>query len=332
MRSLRGFVAVSDQETVDQAEVELPAGDDTQPVRKSRWSLWRLSIPIGAAALSLLVAVSMLLSPLLAFAVVAYLGAILLVVMFPVFLIPKLWRLSSESSYGEIRWAFRLHAARGAFLALTAAAFLLLPVPSASRPLFRVLVFAVPALFFGIPALGASVSFLLRHHPDASLFRRNPIVKRSRLLSEVTWVASGVLVGAVVWAFSLWPVSLRDGPDTAWSKSGFQSTFGVAPPSSVDNTYYRQFLFWQTNDVYVKFHYTDRAIVDQIIAGLELDPSEQQQTYHDIAQRFPERWLTEGVPASTLFSEFYLGRGQPAGGRSIWVDRDRQIVYYTAFY
>jgi len=291
-----------------------------------------LSIPIGAAALSLLVAVSMLLSPLLAFAGVAYLGAILIVVMFPGFLIPKLWRLSSESSYREIRWAFRLHVARGSFMALTAAAFLLLPAPPVSQLLFRVLVFAVPVLFFGIPMVGAGVSFLLRHHPDASLFRKNPIVKRSRLLSEATWIASGVLVAAAVWAFSLWPVSLRDGPDTVWSQSGFHSTFGVAPPSSVDNTYYRQFLFWQTNDVYVKFHYTDRAIVDEIIAGLELSPSDQPQTYQDVAQRFPDRWLTEAVPASTPFSEFYLGRGQPSGGRSVWIDRERQIVYYTAFY
>jgi hypothetical protein len=252
--------------------------------------------------------------------------------MFPVSLIPRLWRLSSESSYSEIRWAFRLHAVRGAFIALTAAAFLLLPVPMVSQDLFRILVFAVPVLFFGIPAIGLGVSFLLRHHPDAPLFRRNPIVKRSRLLSEATWVASGVLVCAVVWAFSLWPVSLRDGPDTAWSKSGFQSTFGVAPPSSVDHTYYRQFLFWQTNDVYVKFHYTDQAVASQIIAGLELDPSGQRQTYQDIAERFPERWLTEDVLASTPLSEFYVGRGHAAGGRSVWVDRDRQIVYYISFY
>ena len=274
----------------------------------------------------------MLLSPLLAFAGVAYLGAILVVVMFPAFLIPKLWRLSSQSSYREIRWAGQLHVARGAFIAFTAATLLLLPVPGASEQLFRILVFAVPALFFGIPMAGVGVSFLLRHHPDAALFRRNPIVKRSRLLSEVTWVASGVLVAAVVWAFSLWPVSLREGPDTASSKSGFTSIFSVAPPASVDSTYFRQFLFWQTNDVYVKFHYTDPAIVDQIITGLELDRSEQQQTYQHITEHFPERWLTEGVPASTPLSEFYIGRGHPAGGRSLWVDRERQVVYYMSTY
>jgi len=291
-----------------------------------------LSIPVGAAVLSLLVSVSMLLSPLLAFAGVAYMGAILVVVMFPGFVIPKLWRLSVQSSYREIRWVYRLHAARGAFIALTAVALLLLPLPGASQQLFRILVVAVPVLFFGIPAIGLGVSFLLRHHPDAALFRRNPIVKRSRLLSEVTWVASGVLVGAVVWAFSLWPVSLRDGPDTAWSKAGVEAVFGAPISPSIDNTYFRQFLFWQTNDVYVKFHYTDPAVADQIIAGLQLEPSEQPQTYQNIAERFPQRWLTEEVPASTPLSEFYIGRGDAAGGRSVWVDRERQIVYYTSFY
>jgi hypothetical protein len=300
--------------------------------RAGRWSFWRLSIPVGAAVLALLVGASMVLSPLLAFAGVIFLGALLVVIMFPVFLVPKLWRLGSASSYREIRWAYRLHAVRGVVIAASGLAFLLLPFEFASEHLLRFLVVGVPLLFFGIPAAGAGVSFLLKHQPDAGLFRQNKLVKRSRLLAEVTWVASGVLVAAVIWVFSLWPISLREGPNTPQAQRGFEQTFGFPPPSAVKNVYYRQFLFWQTNDVYVKFHYQDREVVERILAELDLEPSDYPQTFQVIKDLFPSRWLTEGREASEPVSEFHTGRGNWAGRRSVWIDRDRQILYYMAFY
>ena len=325
------MAAVNHQTTEHKADA-VQVSPERAAWRAGRWSFWRLSIPVGAAALAVVVGASMVLSPLLAFAGVTFLGALLVVIMFPVFLVPKLWRLGSASSYREIRWAYRLHAVRGAVIAASGLAFLLLPFELASEQLLRFLVVGVPLLFLGIPAAGAGVSFLLKHQPDAALFRQNALVKRSRLLAEVTWVASGVLVAAVVWVFSLWPVSLREGPNTPQAQAGFEKTFGFPPPPSVDNVYYRQFLFWQTNDVYVKFHYQDRETVDRILADLNVEPSDYPQTFQVIDDLFPSRWLTEGREASEPVGEFYTGRGNWAGRQSVWIDRDRQILYYMAFY
>ena len=188
----------------------------------------RLSLPAAVVALTLIAVGCFYLSrPLF----LGFLYGIPLVsVTFLAIATPRFWRIQNRAQSKQTRWAFQLHAVRSVLVALAAMALILMMLGSFEAPFIFVFAASVPYLFFGVPAVGALIANLLRGQPDAELFQKDRLVWVSRVLTSFSWVTSAVVMALAIAVFQPWPFSLREGPDTEWSRSGFEATFGFAAP------------------------------------------------------------------------------------------------------
>lgn len=284
-------------------------------------------LPGAAAVLVLIVLGSVYVSPLLSVYAAYYVGALATAILVPTLLIPRLWKAASTSLAQRIAWAFRLNAIRGGLLAASALAFVLLPLDFGSELMFKVIVFTVPTIVIAIPVMSAVGTWLVTSQPEAEVYEGDRWVGVSKLVTVVSWIGALLLFALVIWVFEYWPVSLKHGPDTPAARAGFESHFGFASPESVDDVYFRKFLFWQTDETYTKFHYRDREVVDRILAEFEMEPRSEVQTYGMIRLQFPRRWLDDEREDAFVLGEFY----RAPYGHSAWVDTENQIFYYLAF-
>jgi hypothetical protein len=149
----------------------------------------------------------------------------------------------------------------------------------------------------------------------------------SQILAIFSWLASVMTVVFVVVLFQLWPLSLRDGPNTRYASAGFEKTFGEPPPESVTRIYYRNFGVWQDHEIFVKFHYEDRAVVDEIVAKLGLNLEAESTAHPRIIDKFPGRWIDETPEAV----EGPYRKEEPTNYWYLWIDRQNQTVYYYEF-
>ena len=99
-------------------------------------------------------------------------------------------------------------------MAISALAFVLLPLDFKAGMFFKALVFMVPALVIAIPLTGAVTKWLVASEPQAATYDNDRYVGISRLFTLVSWTGSVLLVALVIWVFEYWPVSLKHGPDT----------------------------------------------------------------------------------------------------------------------
>jgi len=282
---------------------------------------------VSAVTLTLIVAASAYFSPLITVFAAYYLGAFLTAIVLPTFLIPRLWQSAAQASAPRIGWAFRLHALRAGLTALSALAFVLLPLDFKAGTFFKVLVFAVPALVIAIPLTGAVTKWLVAPEPQAAAYESDRYVRLSRLVTLVSWIGSVLLVALVIWIFEYWPVSLKHGPDTTHARTGFQAHFGFDPNESADQLYFRRFLFWQTDETHAVFHYRDREVVDRIVQSFGMERSSDLQSYGMLRLQFPARWLNASKDDAFLLNEYY----RAPYGRVAWVDTQAQVFYYLAF-
>ena len=288
----------------------------------------RLSLPAAVAALTFIAVGCFYVSRLL-FLGLLY-GIPVVTIAFMTIAIPRFWRIKNRAESKQTRWAFQLHTIRSVLVALAAIALALMMLDSAEASFIFLFAAAVPYLFFGVPAVGALIANLLAGQPDAGLFQKDRLVWVSRVLTSFSWVTSAVVIALAVAVFQPWPLSLREGPDTEWSQSGFEATFGFVAPGSVTELYYRKFSFWQSEEVYVKFRFREPAVVDEIMESLRLEESDRPQTYAVIRDHFQHRWLTENKSPSEKITECYESPRVSGGGQLVWIDRPAHLFYYMA--
>ncbi len=296
--------------------------------KRTRTLSSRLSLPAAVVALTLIAVACFYLSRLL-FLGLLY-GIPLVTIAFLAIAIPRFWRITNRAQSKQTRWAFQLHTVRSVLVALAAMALILMMLGSFEAPFILVFAAAVPYLFFGVPAVGALIANLLRGQPDAELFYKDRWVWVSRLLTSFSWVISAVVIALAVAVFQPWPFSLREGPDTERSRSGFEATFGFAAPESVTELYYRKFSFRQSQEVYVKFQFREPAVVDEIMESLRMEESDRPQTYAVIRDHFRDRWLTENKSTSEKITECYEAPWVSGGRHFVWIDRPARLFYYRA--
>ena len=288
----------------------------------------RLSLPAAVVALTLIAVGCFYFSRPL-FLGFLY-GIPLVAIAFLSIAIPRFWRIKNRAQSKQTRWAFQLHTIRSVLVVLAAVALILMLLGSFEAPFIFVFAASVPYLFFGVPAVGALIANLLRGQPDAELFQKDRLVWVSRVLTSFSWVTSAVVMALAVAVFQPWPFSLREGPDTEWSRSGFEATFGFPAPDSVTELYYRKFSFWQSEEVYVKFQFREPAVVDEIMESLRMEASDRPRNYAVIRDHFQDRWLTENKSTSEKITECYESPWVSGGRQFVWIDRPARLFYYRA--
>ena len=288
----------------------------------------RLSLPAAVAALTLFAVACFYVSRLLFLGLLYGIPVVTIALM--TIAIPRFWRITNRAESKQTRWAFQLHTIRSVLVALAAMALILMMLGSFEALFIFVFAAAVPYLFFGVPAVGALIASLLSRQPDAELFQKDRWVWVSRVLTSFSWVTSAVVMTLAVAVFQPWPFSLREGPDTEWSRSGFEATFGFPAPESVTKLYCRKFSFRQSQDVHIKFRFRDPAVVDEIMQSLRMGESDRPQTYTVIQRHFRSRWLTENKPASEQITECYEAPWVSGERHFVWIDRPARLFYYAA--
>jgi len=283
-------------------------------------------LPVSSVFLALIIAGSVYVSPLVTVYAAYYLGALVTAIVLPL-LIPRLWHAATEAPGPRIGWAFRLNALRGALVALSALAFVLLPLDFQAGMFFKALIISVPVLVIAIPLTGIATKWLVKSEPGAATYENDRYVGISQLVTVLSWIGSVLLIALVIWVFEYWPVSLKHGPDTEYARTGFRSYFGIDPGQSTERLYFRKFLFWQTNETYAAFHYRDREVVDQILRTFEMERSTEPQSYGMLRRQFPARWLDKSKDDAFLLSEYY----RAPYGHVAWVDTEDHVFYYLAF-
>ena len=304
----------------------------SRPENKNQTLSNRLSLPAAVVALTVIAGGCFYVSRalFLTLFVGCLYGTSLVTIVFLPIAIPRFRRIKNRAESKQTRWAFQLHTIRSVLVVLAAMALLLMMLVSSEALFIFVFAAAVPYVFFGVPAVGALIANLLKGQPDAELFYKDRWVWVSRLLTSLSWVISAVVIALAVAVFQPWPFSLREGPDTEWSRSGFETTFGFPAPESVTELYYRKFSFWQSQEVYVKFQYRDPAVVDEIMKSLQIEEVERPRTYTVIQRHFRSRWLRENKPASEKITECYESPWVSGGRPFVWIDRPARLFYYMA--
>ena len=136
----------------------------------------------------------------------------------------------------------------------------------------------------------------------------------------ILWVA----MVAVLLYFVLepWPRSLRQGPDTQYSRECFEKTLGCKPAEDFSTIYCREEWSFGGDSVHsIRVQFRDSTAVTELIKHLALTIATSDQLparYLSGPGWWPERNLLDSM------TEVY----ERQGGEFIWVDRQNKIVYY----
>ena len=182
-----------------------------------------------------------------------------------------------------------------------------------------------PALVVLIPVVGLIVWWLRR----SGARPRRAYALLSAAFLALSWVpmAGMMMIHALV--AEPWPLSLRQGPDTASAREAFRQAFGNEPPASVSMLYAR--MEWAGPGEHITsiaFSYTDDAVLRGIVDKLALRAVPPEE----IAQlgAFPApSWF----PSSAMLKQLPEAYKQPRTDDPqvfvhLWVDRARRKVYF----
>jgi hypothetical protein len=105
------------------------------------------------------------------------------------------------------------------------------------------------------------------------------------------WVSTvGLFLASL---FEVWPFSLRQGPDTAFSRECYEEFLGGPPPPHVTAVYCRREWGFGGDDVYtLRFTFRERSTVQQVVERLQLEPvpeSERGGRYLSGPEWWPSR-------------------------------------------
>lgn len=189
---------------------------------------------------------------------------------------------------------------------------------------------------YGAP-LGLIVLFLLIPVGVIAARRVGPVAgvpdrrtRRYLRLSQVflagMWLLSCVPVALLVMLFEPWPLSLRQGPDTATAKAGFADEFGD-DASGVSRVYYRKESGWGDATIYLRFDVDQGARLSTLAnaAGLVAYATGAPRPS---PPKGPSWWDARSVhTADVLFIDMSSGRGM----RALWLAADSATAYYYDF-
>ena len=148
----------------------------------------------------------------------------------------------------------------------------------------------------------------------------------SRVLFALVWLASCAPVAIFVAIAQPWPLSLRQGPDTAYAKQGFEKLIGIPPPASVSAIYYRADEGWLDSGYRLRFTCHDPSVVIQIAQRLQLQESGEMKA--GLGSR-DVRWWSEKRQLKTLKC---FAREKPGAYYwYLWYDPNSGIVWYEEF-
>jgi hypothetical protein len=167
---------------------------------------------------------------------------------------------------------------------------------------------------------------------------------RSCLIILVGWIVVLVMVASMA-AFVVLKPGVKDqvsmGPDEDGATSVFEQRFGFPPPTSVSHIYYGNYWKRRSPVFIVRFTYSDDKVVDKIILGLGLKPTEKLPP-HWISNDRPVWWPsappTALSPGSDLTGDQYIRAAAITWDHfnnatdselvDVWVDRKERIVFY----
>jgi hypothetical protein len=188
------------------------------------------------------------------------------------------------------------------------------------------------ALFFIIPLGAAGVWWLRRRDVEPlSRWRRNYLRLSSAFLA-VTWAVS--LLPMIFWAgllsvqvSTMWPLNLREGPDTEFGQACFREHFGF-PPDGVDDLYCRRgWEFGDGNTYRMRFHFGDPATLGRVVraAGLVPVPETALVPSWGVELDPPAWWPRPGFAGYQR--TFQAAQSRPR----LWVDQANGIAYYRSW-
>jgi hypothetical protein len=108
----------------------------------------------------------------------------------------------------------------------------------------------------------------------------------SRLIFVIVWLLSCVPIAFWTMIVQPWPLTLRHGPDTNYSRDGFVRLTGIPPPPSVSGIYFRADEGWLDSGYRLRFNCTDAAVVTQMVERLHL----QETNGPILVQKHPSWW------------------------------------------
>jgi hypothetical protein len=158
-------------------------------------------------------------------------------------------------------------------------------------------------------------------------------LRRRRLAVRVAAaVAAGLGTACVVWAstvglflaalFEVWPLSLRQGPDTAFARECYAEFLQGPPPEGVTEIYCRREWGFGGDDVYsLRFTFRERSTVEEVVDRLDLlevPESERGRRYLNGPGWWPQK------------DELWRARGvyQRRGIEFLWVDFESMDAFY----
>jgi hypothetical protein len=152
---------------------------------------------------------------------------------------------------------------------------------------------------------------------------RGRYAKASRLFLALAWLPTWIPVVVVAQHYRPWPLSWREGPDTAYAREKFEGFAAYLTPDSFEDVYYCEFTdgrrAFERTTVFVRFTCRDRPRVEQLAARLYLERTDGR-TFWDTTGWRPSwwpyrtayataRWTRDSDTAATTSLEYYEERG-----------------------
>jgi hypothetical protein len=212
-----------------------------------------------------------------------------------------------------------------AFIALTA----LLYLWEVSRFRCRISDHGFPLCFFSlflvIPVAAIALWVLNRRCRQEHSRATRVYLGASRALLALVWLASCIPIASFVMIIQPWPLSIRHGPDTQYSRQGFVTLVGFAPPPSVTDIYYRADEGFRDSSYRLRFRTSDSAVVTQVVTRLQLIETNNVQ---GLLSGSPKWWLERTQRKNLLL---YAREQSGKHYWYLWYDPVTGMVWYEEF-
>lgn len=148
-------------------------------------------------------------------------------------------------------------------------------------------------------------------------------------LLAAAWVPVAGFTTVLVLLEEPWPLSLRQGPDTASAKAIFQQRLGFEPPPAMTNLYAREaFAGLGEHTTFIAFTYLDEGVIEAVVTKaalrrvpdgdvgtLRAQPGPAWFPVQDVLRRLPEAYRQNEPDHPDVF-------------RHLWIDRANRRVYF----
>ena len=178
----------------------------------------------------------------------------------------------------------------------------------------------IPLFFFVLPLVNFGCKWKHSAEQRVKMFA-------ARILFLLVWMPAFAAAMLYV-ATEPWPISLRQGPDTGYARSGFREHIGYSALSSVSELYYKADDLGIDSRYQLRFKTSDAELVDRIVERSQLSESVDKgstSSYH--AGPGPEWWEAESEKRKNARS---YSRGAGTNNRywHLWYDESTGLVWY----